>query len=52
MENKKDDAKKMLVQLGDYDLDSEIRLKIDRAVKAFEKDKVNTVVDILKSFFI
>ncbi|MBR6404232.1 MAG: response regulator [Eubacterium sp.] len=51
-ENKKDDAKKMLVQLGDYDLDSEIRLKIDRAVKAFEKDKVNTVVDILKSFFI
>ncbi|MBO4591717.1 MAG: response regulator [Eubacterium sp.] len=51
-ENKKDDAKKMLVQLGDYDLDSEIRLKIDRAVKAFDKDKVNTVVDILKSFFI
>lgn len=49
-ENKKEDAKKMLGKLGDYDLDGDVRLKIDRAIRAFDKDKVNTVVDILKSF--
>jgi len=51
-ENKKDEAKKMLGKLADYDLDGEARLKVDRALKAFDKDKVNTVVDILKSFIL
>ena len=51
-ENKKEEAKKMLSKLGDYDLEGDVRLKVDRAIRAFDKDKVNTVVDILKSFIL
>ena len=42
----------MLSKLGDYDLEGDVRLKVDRAIRAFDKDKVNTVVDILKSFIL
>lgn len=47
--NDKDTALRNINKLAQYELDPDIRLKIDRIIKAFDKDKINTAVDILRS---
>ena len=49
-ENDKDSALKRLKKLGEYELDLDDRIKYDRATKAFDRDKINTAVEILKTF--
>ena len=48
-DNDKETAIKNCEKLAAYELDPDIRLKVDRVIKAFDKDKVNTAVDILRS---
>ena len=48
--NRKDEAKKHLKSLSEYELEAEVRRKVDRAVAAFDKEKINTVVEILRKF--
>ena len=48
-DNDKDTAIRNITKLSQYELDPDIRLKVDRIIKAFDKDKVNTAVDILRS---
>lgn len=48
-DNDKETAIRNCEKLSLYELDPDIRLKVDRVIKAFDKDKVNTAVDILRS---
>ncbi|MCR5213441.1 MAG: response regulator [Eubacterium sp.] len=48
-DNKKDQALSCVYKLFVYELDLDTKLKIDRVLKAFTNDKINTAVDILKS---
>ena len=47
-ENKKDEAIHKFNKLCDYDLSADKRRKVDQIRRAFEKDNINTAVDILK----
>ena len=47
--NDQETALRNVTKLSRYELDPDIRLKIDRIIKAFDKDKINTAVDILRS---
>lgn len=47
-QNNKEEAEKKLSKLAEYDLDAEIRRKLDQVKRAFEKNNINIAVDILK----
>ena len=47
--NDQETALRNVTKLSRYELDPYIILKIDRIIKAFDKDKINTAVDILRS---
>ncbi|MBO4863369.1 MAG: response regulator [Eubacterium sp.] len=46
--NKREDAEKKLSKLAEYDLEAEVRRKVDQIKRAFEKDNINIAVDILR----
>ena len=46
--NNKEEAEKKLSKLAEYDLEADIRRKIDQVRRAFEKNNINIAVDILK----
>ncbi|SEQ40192.1 Response regulator receiver domain-containing protein [Lachnospiraceae bacterium NE2001] len=48
-DNDQETARRNASKLSLYELDPDIRLKVDRVIKAFDKNKVNTAVDILRS---
>lgn len=48
-DNDRDTAHNNLLKLAMYEMELEVKLKIDRVKKAFDNDKINTAVDILKS---
>ncbi|MCR5543191.1 MAG: response regulator [Eubacterium sp.] len=47
-QNEVEAAIKKLDKLSDYELEAEKRRKVDQIKKSFDKDKINTAVDILK----
>lgn len=49
-ENDVDNAKKRLNKLCEYEIDPDDRIKLNRANKSFEREKINTAVEILKTF--
>ena len=49
-ENDVENAEKRLSKLGEYELDLDDRIKFDRVSKSFERKKINTAVEILKTF--
>ena len=47
-QNNRDDAEKKLDKLAEYDLEAEIRRKVDAIKRNFDKDNINIAVDILR----
>ena len=47
-ENRKDEALKKFNRLCDYELSAEKRRKVDQIRRAFDKENINTAVDILR----
>ena len=48
-ENDQEGALRQVYKLSAYELELDTKLKVDRIIKAFENQKINTAVDILKS---
>ncbi len=46
--NNKEEAEKKLSKLSEYDLEADVRRKMDQVKRAFEKNNINIAVDILK----